>query len=154
VRLILQISNGLYNFTYEMDSIKKKVLEKLFETKGIVTHACANANIARSTFYDWVATDSEFKLAVEEINETAIDFVESKLMEKINGVKVQTFNQKGKPVVYDVPPSDTALIFFLKTRGKKRGYIERVELDSVSPIQLLMNNPLTDIDQIDNDITK
>jgi hypothetical protein len=137
-----------------MDSIKKKVLEKLFETKGIVTHACANANIARSTFYDWVATDSEFKLAVEEINETAIDFVESKLMEKINGVKVQTFNQKGKPVVYDVPPSDTALIFFLKTRGKKRGYIERVELDSVSPIQLLMNNPLTDIDQIDNDITK
>jgi hypothetical protein len=144
----------LYNFTYEMDSIKKKVLEKLFETKGIVTHACANANIARSTFYDWVATDSEFKLAVEEINETAIDFVESKLMEKINGVKVQTFNQKGKPVVYDVPPSDTALIFFLKTRGKKRGYIERVELDSVSPIQLLMNNPLTDIDQIDNDITK
>jgi hypothetical protein len=154
VRLILQISNGLYNFTYEMDSIKKKVLEKLFETKGIVTHACANANIARSTFYDWVATDSEFKLAVEEINETAIDFVESKLMEKINGVKVQTFNQNGKPVVYDVPPSDTALIFFLKTRGKKRGYIERVELDSVSPIQLLMNNPLTDIDQIDNDITK
>lgn len=110
----------------QMDSNKKEILEALEEHKGIVLTACASIGLARSTYYSWLESDPDFKTAVDEIRETAIDFVESKLMEKINGVAVQTYNSKGEPTVYEQPPSDTAIIFFLKTRGRKRGYSERM----------------------------
>lgn len=130
-----------------MDSNKKAILESLEIHHGIVTTACASIGLARSTYYQWLDMDDEFKVAVADIQETAIDFVESKLMEKVNGVTTQSYNQKGEPVIYELPPSDTAIIFFLKTRGKKRGYIERVEVDDVTPIKLLTNNPLNEVDE-------
>lgn len=109
-----------------MDNTKKKTLEALILTKGIVSSTCTKVNISRSTFYNWCNDDTDFKAAVDEINEAAIDFVESKLLEKINGITVQTYNSKGEPVIYAQPPSDTAIIFFLKTKGRKRGYSERL----------------------------
>lgn len=128
-----------------MDSIKKKFLEILDNSRGIISTSCKSMNnMSRQTYYNWLKNDEDFKEAAEDIQENAIDFVESKLFEKINGVTVQIFNQKGEPVVYDQPPSDTAIIFYLKTKGKKRGYIERVEVDDVTPIKLLTNNPLND----------
>lgn len=110
-----------------MDTIKAKLLESLELHNGIVTSACKSIDCPRSTYYKYLNEDAEFKTAVDEIQDVAIDFVESKLMEKIRGVEVQS--QQG---VYDLPPSDTAIIFFLKTKGKKRGYVERTEVDSVA----------------------
>lgn len=126
-----------------MDTIKTKLLESLEMSKGIVTVACASISCPRSTYYKWLNEDPEFKAAVEEIQDVAIDFVESKLMEKINGVQVQEM-VKGEPVIYEQPPSDTAIIFFLKTKGKKRGYIERMEVDNLTPIQVMTLDPLND----------
>ena len=51
--------------------------------------------------------DSKFKSAVDELQNVALDFVESKLFNQIHN---------------DNP---TATIFYLKTKGKKRGYIEQ-----------------------------
>ena len=90
--------------------------------RGIITSACKSVDISRQTYYNWLKDDPEFNLAAEEIQESAIDFVESKLMQKIDGVYVS--GKEGE--VYDLPPSDTAIIFFLKTKGKKRGYQETV----------------------------
>lgn len=127
-----------------MDDYKKEILESLETHKGIVTSACASIRCPRSTYYNYYNTDPDFKDAVDAIQDVAIDFVESKLMEKINGVTTQTFNQKGEPVIYELPPSDTAIIFFLKTKGKKRGYIERMEVDNLTPIQVMTLDPLND----------
>jgi hypothetical protein len=113
---------------YKMDSNKKEILESLEKHKGIVTTACASIGLARSTYYDWVSSDPDFSAAVDEIRETAIDFVESKLMEKIEGITMLDKEMDSETVTYRLPPSDTAIIFFLKTRGKKRGYIERTEV--------------------------
>lgn len=107
-----------------MDNNKKKILEALELHNGIVTSACNSIGLARSTFYKWKEDDKEFADAVNDIEEVAIDFVESKLMEKINGVTVM-----GQKDIYEVPPSDPAIIFYLKTKGKKRGYVERSEVD-------------------------
>jgi len=54
-------------------------------------------------------SDEEYKKSVEELSNLALDFAESKLHENIS---------KGKEV---------STIFFLKTKGKKRGYVERQE---------------------------
>jgi hypothetical protein len=112
-----------------VDTIKKKFLDIFEQSHGIILTACKSVSMSRQTYYNWLNSDEEFKLACEEIQEDAIDFVESKLFEKVNGVTTQSYNTKGESVIYEQPPSDTAIIFFLKTRGKKRGYVERSEID-------------------------
>lgn len=90
---------------------KKKVLEALEKTLGIVTTACKKCNISRTQFYIWVKEDAEFSKAVDSVEGMALDFAESKLMENIGSKK------------------ETSIIFYLKTKGKKRGYIEKQEID-------------------------
>lgn len=112
----------------EQSDTKKAIIEALEAKHGIVTDACRLVGLSRSTYYDWLKNDADFKAAVDEVTETAIDFVEGKLYEKINGISVQTYNTKGEPVIYEQAPSDTAIIFYLKTKAKKRGYIEKSEV--------------------------
>ena len=111
-----------------MDNKKKDILAELEKQNGIVSTACNNIGMPRSTFYNWLNTDEDFKKAVDEIQEVAIDYVESKLFEKIKGVTIGKVNNS-QILTYDIPPSDTAIIFYLKTKAKKRGYIERTEVD-------------------------
>lgn len=93
------------------DILKKKMIEALEKSLGVVTTACKSVGIARSTHYDWMESDEDYKKSVEGLQDVALDFAESKLFKSIeNG-------------------SDTATIFYLKTKGKKRGYIERQEVD-------------------------
>lgn len=93
-------------------NIKKRAMIKALEDAlGIVTMACKTVGIDRTTHYAWYKDDEVYKKAVDGIQDIALDFAESKLHQSIkNG-------------------SDTATIFYLKTKGKKRGYIERSEVD-------------------------
>tara|TARA_R100000544_G_C2222947_1_gene58706 strand:- start:183 stop:542 length:360 start_codon:yes stop_codon:yes gene_type:complete len=93
------------------DTIKEKLLEALEKSLGVVTTACKNANIHRSTYYDWYNKDQEFKNKVDLIQNVALDFAESQLHKQI---------QEG---------STSATIFYLKTKGKARGYQENQAID-------------------------
>ena len=84
---------------------KENMLKALEKSLGVVTTACKKANVGRRTFYDWLEKDPEFKKAVQEFQDVAIDTVESKLYDLIKEGNV------------------TATIFYLKTKGKKRGEI-------------------------------
>ena len=117
---------------------KKELLQALEKTRGIVTSACEMVKISRSNYYTYIKQDAVFKEAVEELSNVALDFAESKLMQKMNGVTIGKVVE-GETVVYEIPPSDTALIFYLKTKGKKRGYIERQELAGVENQPLVIN---------------
>lgn len=108
---------------------KTRMLQELEKSKGIVSIAAARCGLSRTNHYKWYEQSVKYKKAVDDINEAAIDHVESKLLEKIDGVQVVGTDHKGLPVVYGIPPSDTAIIFYLKTKGKKRGYIEKQEID-------------------------
>lgn len=114
------------------DINKKRMIEALSKSLGIVKTACEALPISRQTHYRWLEEDPQYKQAVEDIAEEAIDFAESKLFEKIEGITVTNgTDDEGKPRIYTVPPSDTAIIFYLKTKGKKRGYVERTEFAGV-----------------------
>jgi hypothetical protein len=114
--------------TLEQTEQNKRIfIEALEIHKGIITDACKATKIGRTTVYDWIEKDLDFKKEVDLVNETVIDFVESKLFQKIEGVFISAGEQDGEQVVYKTPPSDTAIIFYLKTKGKKRGYIEKQE---------------------------
>ena len=86
------------------------MLKALEQSLGVVTVACRKANIPRSTFYKWVNEDIEFAKQVKDIENIALDFAESQLHKQIS------------------ENSTSATIFYLKTKGKKRGYIERQEI--------------------------
>ena len=91
---------------------KKLQVLKIFEKKGAnVSVTCEAANIGRRTFYYWRENDKDFDAACKDIEEALVDFAESMLIEKINGKDL------------------TAIIFYLKTKGKDRGYVERTEQD-------------------------
>lgn len=115
----------------EQVDTKKEILGALETKYGIVSEACRSIGLSRSTFYDWLSNDSEFKASVDEIKETALDYVEGKLFQKISGV---TMKGKGpdEEDVFQLAPSDTAIIFYLKTKGRGRGYIEHSTMDVTS----------------------
>jgi hypothetical protein len=97
-----------------MDIQKRAMIEALEKALGVVTTACKSVGISRSTHYSWMESDLEYKNMVIDLQDVALDFAESRLFKSIEG------------------GSDTATIFYLKTKGKKRGYIERQELDHTS----------------------
>lgn len=88
---------------------KKAMLEALEKSLGVVTTACKAIGIGRTQFYQWLKDDAEFKRQVDDISNIAIDFAESQLHKQI---------QDG---------NTSATIFYLKTKGKNRGYVERQE---------------------------
>ena len=92
------------------DIKKRELLEALEKSLGIVTTACKNVNIHRDTYYEWLKKDKDFKKKVKELENVALDFAESQLHKHI---------AKGNPL---------STMFYLKCKGKKRGYIEQQEV--------------------------
>ena len=97
--------------TNKIRHTKERLLEALEKSLGVVTTACKKVSVDRSTFYKYLNEDEDFANAVKELDNVALDFAESQLHKQI---------QDGVP---------TSTIFYLKTKGKKRGYIERQEFD-------------------------
>ena len=111
------------------DKKKEFMLQCLKQSMGIVSHACEKADTARATHYEWYNNDPDYAAAVDAIQESCIDFAESKLMELINGAKHEIATAKGEVLTVQDGPNPTACIFYLKTKGKKRGYVEKSELE-------------------------
>ena len=101
---------------------KKAIIASLEQTLGVVTTACTKADIPRSTFYKWYNEDEEFKKEVDEIQNITLDFAESQLFKQIK------------------ENNTTATIFYLKTKGKNRGYIERQEIQHSGEIREVVVN--------------
>jgi hypothetical protein len=92
---------------------KEEFLEVLRMKLGIISTTLKQVNITRWYYDRWIKEDLDFKEKVENITETTLDFVESKLFDLIN---------RG---------DKTAIIFYLKCKGKDRGYIERQSIENI-----------------------
>ena len=118
------------NKVTKYDTKKRAVINAMEKSMGIVTTACKLADISRETFYRWMREDDEFKELVHQASEQAKDFVESKLYQQI---------EKG-----NVP----SIIFYMKTKCKDRGYVERTE----HSIQQFIEQPIfPDVSEDDGD---
>ena len=101
-----------------MNEKQKEMVDLLKLSMGIVSTACEKAGISRTTHYRWYRSSSEYKDAVDDCTERAIDFAESHLHKLISD---------GNPA---------ATIFYLKTKGKTRGYVEKQEVEVNKPKNL------------------
>lgn len=97
------------------DKTKLAMLEALELSLGVVTLAAKHCGIHQATHYKWMKSDEDYLNAVLAIEEITLDFAESQLHKLIRSGNV---------------PST---IFFLKTKGKKRGYVERTQIEGVQP---------------------
>jgi len=88
---------------------KRAMIQALQKTLGIVTTACKQVEITRRTHYNWMNEDPDYAQAVNDVAEQAIDFVESQLFKQI---------REG---------NTASTLFYLKTKAKHRGYVERQE---------------------------
>lgn len=89
--------------------LKKQMLEAMEKNMGNVSASCRKLGVTRGTYYKMLE-DPDFKAKIDEMADLQLDFVEGKMYERINQL------------------SDTMIIFFLKCKGKHRGYIDRQEL--------------------------
>ena len=94
---------------------KEMLLEGLVKSLGVITSACAIANVSRTSYYSYYNDDDEFAKEVDEVSNIALDFAESQLFDLIKDKNI------------------TAIIFFLKTQGRHRGYSERIEYEKIDP---------------------
>lgn len=92
---------------------KEQFLEALEKSMGIMSQAAKKIGVDRTTPYKWMREDEEYNERVKELLNVSLDFVEGKLFEAIDNNNI------------------TGIIFYLKTKGKHRGYVERHELAGV-----------------------
>lgn len=112
---------------------------------GILSDIAANFKVARNTVYAWCRNDPEFKQALEDSRERFIDLAESNLRKLVAGVPAIKKDEMGNSrfAGWVERPSETAIIFTLKTRGKKRGYVERQEVTGADGTDLIPPRTLT-----------
>lgn len=94
-----------------LNTNQSNMIEALRISVCNVSVACTKANVSRSMHYYWLTKSDIYKKEVENLKEGLIDRVESALYKNI------------------IEGNVTAQIFFLKTKGKDRGYIETQELN-------------------------
>lgn len=125
------MTSGVAYTTKETERIKSEVIDFLMKTPmGTISEACSRAKIPYASFWEWRNKDDELdemvKAAMRTAHEMGGDFAESKLRKKIND-------------------DDTAsLLFYLKTKHKARGYVERVEQtgangEAIKTVQIIDN---------------
>lgn len=94
---------------------QKRVIQALKEANGILAQAAENLGCSRTTIYNYINKYPKVEAAYDEASNTVIDKVESKLFTLIKDGNV---------------PST---IFFLKTKGRDRGYTEHIQIAPVDP---------------------
>jgi hypothetical protein len=90
---------------------KTAMLDALEKCLGVVSYACKLVQIDRASHYRWMIEDVEYKAKVDVIMEMTLDFAENSLYSQIKD------------------GNTTATIFFLKCKGKERGYVEKQEVE-------------------------
>lgn len=88
----------------------KKIIEALHASHGLLTLAAKKAGVGYRTVCRYVEEYPSVAQAVVDSKEAMLDYAEGKLYEQISKNNM------------------TAIIFYMKTQGKARGYIERHEV--------------------------
>lgn len=112
------------------ESLRKNLLLAALEKHlGLFSPAGKSANVTLSEFKSWYANDDRFRERVDALQETTLDFAEAALYKKIQA-------------------GDTAsIIFFLKSKGKKRGYEKKMEMHCSG--SLLLQDDISDDSLVD-----
>lgn len=124
-----------------MNTSKKPSIQTIVNAiranNGYLGKAADTLKVNRMTLYNWISKDNDLQIAVNMQNEANIDFVESQHRKRIKGytetLKTITTRADGKREVTErevsYPPAEASIIFYLKTKGRQRGYSQNIDYD-------------------------
>lgn len=101
---------------------KKQLIEAMHKFHGIVTKACEAVGISRNQFYNYYNSDINFKTEVDSIEEVNLDTVEDKLFQNI------------------MDRDRASIFFYLKYKGRKRGYVDSQDLNISGGLDINLKN--------------
>ena len=103
---------------------KKKMINAIIGSGGIISVIAQRAGCKYCTVFDKIEKYPELRDYIEKEKEKVLDVAESELIKKIK------------------TGDNTAMLFYLKTKGKHRGYVERteqqVEVKEMPPLKINM----------------
>ena len=103
-------TNGNNSISKKREQTAQRIIVALKETKGLLTLAASKAGVSYRTVNRYANEYPLVREAVQEAKESMLDFAEEGLFTEIKARNM------------------TAIIFYLKTQGKHRGYTERQEI--------------------------
>ena len=96
--------------TKKREKTAQRIIEAIKASNGLLTLAAKKAQLNYSTVWRYSQLFPSVQQAIYEAKESVLDFAEGKLYENIKN------------------NDNASIIFYLKTQGKSRGFIERQEL--------------------------
>ena len=107
--MVTNNKNDVNGLSKKREHTAEKIIKALKETNGLLTMAAIKAGVSYTTVKRYAAEFPSVRDAVQDAKEAMLDFAEGKLYTKIKA------------------GDNIAILFYLKTQGKARGYIERQE---------------------------
>ena len=104
-------TNGNNGNSKKRENTAQRIIEAIKESNGLLSLAAKKAHVGYSTLWRYTKEFPSVQQAVFEAKEAMLDFAEGKLYSKIKD------------------GDNVAIIFYLKTQGKVRGYIEKQEIE-------------------------
>jgi len=101
-----------------MQNKPEDYIKAITEAQGLISVAARRLGCSRTAVYEAAKNHPEVQRAIDDARERTTDLAEGKLFQKIN------------------EGDNTAIIFYLKTQGKKRGYVERQEVTGAEGSEL------------------
>lgn len=101
---------------------KKRLIDAMKKYHGIVTRACEVVGISRNQYYVYYNTDSKFKEQIDEMDDYNLDIVEDKLFQNI------------------MDRDKSSIFFYLKYKGRKRGYVDSSDLNISGGLDINLKN--------------
>lgn len=92
---------------------QKDFLALYIKNHGRVLKTCEEAHVGVGTFYNW-KKDAKFKAQIDEVEGITLDFVEGCLLDNVHKC------------------SESSTFFYLKKKGKSKGYAEATPNDFIN----------------------
>jgi DNA invertase Pin-like site-specific DNA recombinase len=101
---------------------------------GIISGIAASLGVSRESIRKWCEKYPAYSEALADSREHFLDLAETNLQTLCKGIPKIEKNEHGEKVFagWEVPPSESAIVFTMRTLGKRRGYTERTETDITS----------------------
>ena len=101
---------------------KKQLIEAMKKFHGIVTKSCEAVGISKNQFYQYYNNDSNFKAEIDSMEDINLDTVEDKLFQNI------------------MDRDKASIFFYLKYKGRKRGYVDSQDLNISGGLDINLKN--------------
>lgn len=99
----------------------ERVIAAIPGTGGIISEIAKRCGVNRNTITNYAKDNPEIQAAIEQETDTFCDVAENSLLTLVREKNV------------------SAVIFYLKTKGRHRGYTERMEVQAVRPIPIVIS---------------